>query len=564
MGDVDQPSNLPPLWQRLGEIALICLVFQLFAGGLPPGEDEPHYLCKAKHYWDPAWCRDDLFLNSADAHASFYWTFGWVTALSYRGEPISLEAAALICRVALWLVQAWAWRRLSWALIPRPLFSVLSAGLFLAVLHHGTMAREWIVGDVEAKGAGYVFVFLGLEALVRRRWHWVFPLLGAAAAFHVIVGGWAVVAAGVAWLVLRRMNDEDTPRLLSLIPSLVLGFVLTLPGLVPCLLLDRGTPPETVAEGTVIYVYARLSHHLVISRFETLYIVRHVALICGLLFTGWLLRHDKLVRPLLGFVAGAVLLEIVGVAIDQSLVSASDELRAKLLRYYWYRLGDAMVPVTLSLLLCRLVALPKLPASVGDKPEAGSFRHGEIVRTCTAAAMLALATWNIVDLLIHRPAGVPEGNYRLKRNNEAVVSLLQRHHDWVACCDWIRTRTDSNATFLTPRRQQTFLWYAQRAEVVNWKNCPQDARSVVAWLKRFEDVFPDPGGKPILYGPGIDPHLPREQRLMQVGRKYHAQYVVIDHTEQTPPALPRVYPTGHDSNGDDFNLSFSVYRLPHQ
>ena len=173
--------------------------------------------------------------------------------------------------------------------------------------------------------------------------------------------------------------------------------------------------------------------------------------------------------------------------------------------------------------------------------------------------LLALATWNIVDLLIQRPAGVPEGNYRLKRRNDAVVSLQQRHHDWLACCDWIRNQTDPHAAFLTPRGQQTFLWFAERAEVVNWKNCPQDAESVVAWLKRFEDVFPNPDGEPIMYGPTIDPQLPREERLAQLGHKYHAQYVVIDHTEQSPPALPRVYPTG-----DEFNLSFSVYRLPNR
>jgi hypothetical protein len=41
------------------------------------------------------------------------------------------------------------------------------------------------------------------------------------------------------------------------------------------------------------------------------------------------------VRPLLLFCLGAVVLEPIGVAIDQGLMYASDEL-AKL-RYYWYR-----------------------------------------------------------------------------------------------------------------------------------------------------------------------------------------------------------------------------------
>src|SRR5438045_7846391 len=61
------------------EIASIVLVFFLFGGSLPPDVGESHYLVKAKHYWQPAWCAGDLFVESRDAHAMFYWTFGWVT-----------------------------------------------------------------------------------------------------------------------------------------------------------------------------------------------------------------------------------------------------------------------------------------------------------------------------------------------------------------------------------------------------------------------------------------------------------------------------------------------------
>src|SRR6187551_2876956 len=119
---LDQPP--PPLPLRLAEIALIVLLFFLFAGGEPPGINESHYLCKAKHYWNPDWCREDFFLQSTDAHATFYWTFGWLTKFA------SLANAAWIGRAITWLLQAWAWQRLSGALIRRPLFSLFSAGLF--------------------------------------------------------------------------------------------------------------------------------------------------------------------------------------------------------------------------------------------------------------------------------------------------------------------------------------------------------------------------------------------------------------------------------------------------
>jgi hypothetical protein len=543
---IDQPP--PPLLLRLAETALIFLLFFLFAGGQPPGVNESHYLCKAKHYWNPAWCPDDFFLQSADAHATFYWTFGWLTRFT------SLTATAWIGRAITWLLQAWAWRRLSAAITPRPLFSLFSAGVFLALLRNTHMAGEWVVGDVEAKGIAYVFVFLGLEALIRQRWHWVFPLFGAAAAFHVIVGGWAVVAAGIAWLVLRRSGSRDSiaPAPLALAPSVLLGFVFSLPGLLPCLLLDRGTPAEIVDQGNVAYVYARLSHHLVIHRMPWHYMARHVAVIVASAALGYCLRGEESVRRLLAFAAGAVALELAGVAIDQGLMYASDELRAKLLRFYWYRLGDAMVPATLALLLCKLAA-GREPLKDEDKPT------NDAPRACLLIALLAAATWNIVDLRLTRARqAVPESELRLNLGSDAIVSLAQRHQDWIACCQWIQQKTEADAMFLTPRTQQTFLWYAQRAEVVNWKNCPQDARGVVQWLKRYEDVYPDPNGQKIMYGPEIDATLPADERLVQLAEKYQATYIVVDRFAAImPQTLPRIYPVG-----DELNVSYAVYRVP--
>src|SRR4051812_31894375 len=97
------------------EVAWIFLIFFLFAGSQPPDVGESHYLAKAKHYWQPAWCAGDLFLESQDAHGMFYWTLGWITRLC------SLSATAWIGRVVSWLLLAWSWRRLSWAVVPRPL-----------------------------------------------------------------------------------------------------------------------------------------------------------------------------------------------------------------------------------------------------------------------------------------------------------------------------------------------------------------------------------------------------------------------------------------------------------
>ena len=45
------------------EVLLILALFFVTHGDLPPDVNEGHYLGKAKHYWNPAWCPEDHFLN---------------------------------------------------------------------------------------------------------------------------------------------------------------------------------------------------------------------------------------------------------------------------------------------------------------------------------------------------------------------------------------------------------------------------------------------------------------------------------------------------------------------
>ena len=70
---------------------------------------------------------------------------------------------------------------------------------------HRTLQRNTYVQHLEipeeSKVIAYVFLFLGLAMLARNRWCWVWPMLGIASGFHVLVGGWAVVAASLSWLV---------------------------------------------------------------------------------------------------------------------------------------------------------------------------------------------------------------------------------------------------------------------------------------------------------------------------------------------------------------------------
>ena len=122
--------------------------------------------------------------------------------------------------------------------------------------------------------------------------------------------------------------------------------------------------------------------------------------------------------------------------------------------------------------------------------------------------------------------------------------------DWVAVCEWVERSSSPDEVFITPRHQQTFKWYSNRAEVVNWKDVPQDVPSLIQWRIRFNDIFPRRLGRTrttIQY-----------DLLRKIHEHYGPRWMVVDR-RIVGPSLPLVqlYPT----IGED-NETFAVYALP--
>jgi hypothetical protein len=501
------------------EIAGIFALFFIQGAWAVPDVNEPYYLGKVLHFWNPHWAPGDFFLNTPDTHKVFYSTFGWLSLW------FSLPVLAWVGRILTWGLLAAAWHRLSVAAVPRRWFSLLSAGLLIVLLDRCQMAGEWVVGGVEAKGFAYVLVFLGLAELIDGRWNRVWPLLGAASAFHILVGGWSVVAAAVAWL----LASQDRPRLLSMAPALILGFLFSLPGLIPSLMLNWGTPKAIIAEADTIYCYGRLLHHLVPLRLPPEYLLRF-----GGLTVVWLLlcvpaRRRRGLRRLSGVVAGAMLLMVIGFAFNLvALVSQYETWAAGWLKFYWFRLSDVAVPLGVGLVITRLIA------------EAISATSAAKVRI--GIGMLAIAIGGI---------GLQLGS-RLTEWNMPPRSLEDEVDcdAWRQACTWVAYsgKIPADACFITPDESETFKWYAGRAEVVNRKEIPQDARSIVQWWRRRWEIHSIDGTEAserwfdTLADAGVD-------RLKKMGARYNADYVITVAEPRLP--LKVVYQ----------NAAYIIYRL---
>ena len=352
------------------ETAAIFFLAFLYGFWPVPDVNEPYYVGKAIHFWNSGWFAQDPFLTSADSHYLFYAVFGFFS--------LFLKPAALVWfgRVTIWLFTSFGWQRLSSALLPKPGFSVLTAAAFFFYIEHFHLAGEWVIGGVEGKGIAFPFLFWGLSLFVRRRYLGAFILMGIASAFHVLVGGWGVLAAlgslalSAAGRGLRK--EADTGRSAGkgkeLLIGLAVGGVISLAGLLPALALDRGVSPEVRHQAHFIYVYERIAHHLVPSALPWTFRVRFLLLALVWLFfcrfrpvgseaarAAWRLWNRFVAFSLA--IAGAGLFWDYGIPLLVKAGLCSDgSVSADLLRFYWFRLSDWTVPAGVALGSCAAAA----------------------------------------------------------------------------------------------------------------------------------------------------------------------------------------------------------------
>ena len=175
-----------------------------------PGPNEPHYLCKAKHYWDPAWCDRDFFLTSSSAHLIFFQSFGMLT------RCISLDATAAIGRFVGLLIFAAGWTFLVHTLVPARWSPLWAAWTFLAIAAFaGNLSGEWLIGGIEAKVVAYGLLFAAMACCMKAiYWERSGSLLvagilvGIAISFHPVVGIWGAACAVFASLAVRFFGSR--------------------------------------------------------------------------------------------------------------------------------------------------------------------------------------------------------------------------------------------------------------------------------------------------------------------------------------------------------------------
>lgn len=424
-----------------------------------PGVNEPHYFAKAKHFWDPIWCAGDLFLESSNPHYVFYLLFGRLT------QFLPLEGSAAVGRVLTLSVVAWGWQRLAAAIVGHRCAGLAALPLFLLMQSLGNWSGEWLVGGCESKVPAYGFLFWGLACLLERRVLQAALLSGLATAFHPIVGGWGLIAAaltiGMKGLPCPGDGIPEIPWS-RICLSGVIVVVVALPGLWPAFATLGGVSPAEEIAATHLQVAYRLSHHLDPMAFS-----KASARYYGLLLLIWYLvsrdrSQDARQDWWTVLVLTAIGIALVGVAIGWGprpiKTMPGWEWRIRLLKFYPFRLADLLVPVAVS-----FAGVRDLLARYSG-PEQNRWHQSRLVGGLAMALIGSL----VIPGSDRNPSQMP----------------AERLRAWQEVGAWIANHTEPDAVVLGIDDEWAIKWYADRPEYVNYKDCPQDAKSLLEWNRR--------------------------------------------------------------------------------
>lgn len=191
-------------------IVIAFLSFKLLLERNMGSVNEVDILPLAKQYADPTWIPGDWYLNQPPGYRLLFLALFGKLAVIWGFLATSL-IGRLLCYSLVSSGLVLLGRRLGLSL---PLL-MLAVGLFLYVgRSQGVTAREWLVGGLEPKSVAYGLLLLAVGLMLEGCYRWMALMLGLAASFHVLVGGWASLAV-VGWLVLRRKTDFANIRYLG-------------------------------------------------------------------------------------------------------------------------------------------------------------------------------------------------------------------------------------------------------------------------------------------------------------------------------------------------------------
>jgi hypothetical protein len=151
-------------------------------------------------------------------------------------------------------------------------------------------------------------------------------------------------------------------------------------------------------------------------------------------------------------------------------IAESKNHLAKWLKFYPFRLADVIVPLVLSMQCTYL-----LTRFVG--------RRNPVAGLPATTSVRVFIPWIVLGMV---SAATIFNSISAGKNDARLRPEL--FPDWRDVCQWLRTETPVDAMCYAPSQAFGLKWYAERAEYVSNKDCPQDAAGIVAWNNRLLQI----------------------------------------------------------------------------
>ena len=457
-------QKLVDLINRLDLRILLFAVIFLATFSIRLSDNEEEYFVFAKAFADPHWIPGALSIKDVPGTRIIFDTVvGW--ALGFANFEQIAAAGRMLCAMLFAFPLSLLFKKLRLSHIE----AVFLLTAFV-VSHQSFFGNEWIFRSFETKVVSYAFAFYSIYYLIEERFRLSVIFAAAAIYFHVLVGGWYVLAL-FAYLLLRRLPFREV-----LISALTLALLLS-----PLAFYLAGKylvhNPNVIDGVTVswVYAYVRNPHHLAVMA-KLLHGDSAVRIEVALsAFMGWLCiktwakDKDPAIRAL-------CLLSLILFAQQFfSLLTAVFDTRGVFLKFYPYRTSALSLFLSLTLLLLLFKKsgwLHRLESR--SSVEASNGRGGQLV---VVSVMLAFVVLGLGSRL-----------YRNGVDSYRVAYPSAQQSAMNSASDWIRLNTDPAAVVLDLEDRTAghlqFIRTTQRDSFSVYKFVPTTNALIYEWYQR--------------------------------------------------------------------------------
>ena len=466
-------------------------------------DNEEDVLPFARQFFDHGWLPNDWYLNLAIGYREAFNYFAGALVHTF-----GFQLGAIAGRLLIYLLFAVSFFHLFRVLCIRLVPGMLCILVFL--LHQSLVAGEWMLGGLEAKSIAYALVILSMGAYMQNRLLSGAAFAGLALSLHMLIGGYALFCLGVALLASGALRGNWRRYLAKSWPFFITGCV----GILAIFNHLSLQSEESTNAGWSIYVAYRVPHHLMPSAWEGVAWIPILSAGCVFFLLVFSIgKQHQVLRFVSAYAMASVVLFLIGLAIY-----ASGELL--LLRFYWFRFADVMVPFCLSILGARVVSVDATKWLQNVRLSRHLFPNGyAFVSQAGALLLIALAVFYPIS-----------GIYQWQLEERHLV----RHRSWDTdsrlAFQWIGENTPRDSRFLIPPDIQDFYCRAERATFVTFKHAPQSEVDIREWYSRILQT--NGGSQTKLNGIASRPELRgnfidlTEQQIRRMSHEYDLSYLL--------------------------------------